>query len=257
MIASLGMYDRAETAGANDRLWAAIRDRLRASGVAAPDALTRGDGAYWAAWQSPDLVLSQTCGYPYRARLHGSVTLVGSPDYGLPDCPAGYYYSVFIARADDPRDLAALAQARFAYNEALSQSGWAAPQTHVAALGLPPLRPGLCSGGHRLSALAVAEGRADLASIDAVTWALMLRHDPWTAQLRVVGHTQPATPALPLIAGLGADAGLYATAISAAIAELDQTDRDTLHLRGLVRIDAADYLAVPTPPTPAQIVQDF
>ena len=64
MIASLGMYDRTETAAANDRLWAGIRDGLRARGIAAPEALTRGDGAYWPAWQAPDLVLSQTCGFP-------------------------------------------------------------------------------------------------------------------------------------------------------------------------------------------------
>jgi len=161
VIASLGMYDRAETAGANDRLWAGIRDGLRARGIAAPEALTRGEHAYWDAWQSPDLVFSQTCGYPFRARLHGSVTLIGTPDYGLPDCPAGHYYSVFVARAEDPRDLAALATTRFAFNEDLSQSGWGAPQNHAVAHGLPPFRPAVRSGGPRLSALARAEGRAD------------------------------------------------------------------------------------------------
>lgn len=71
MIAALGMYDRAEVQPSNDRLWALIRVGLRATGLAVPDALTRGEGAYWPAWQSPDLVLSQTCGFPYRARLHG------------------------------------------------------------------------------------------------------------------------------------------------------------------------------------------
>lgn len=257
MIASLGMYDRAETAGANDRLWAGIRDGLRAQGIAAPEALTRGEHAYWHAWQSPALVFSQTCGFPYRARLHGSVTLIGTPDYGLPDCPAGHYYSVFVARADDPRDLAALACARFAYNEDLSQSGWAAPQNHAASHGLPYFRPGYRSGGHRLSALAVAEGRADAAALDAVTWALLSRWEPWTAQLRVVAHTSPTTPVLPYIAAKGADAALYFDVTRAAIAALSQDDRDTLHLRGLVRIAPESYLAVPTPPTPEQIVQNF
>lgn len=40
MIASLGMYDRPETMAANDRLWALVRDGLRARGIAAPEALT-------------------------------------------------------------------------------------------------------------------------------------------------------------------------------------------------------------------------
>ena len=64
MIASLGMYDRAETSAANDRFWALIRDNLRDAGESAPDALTRGADAYWTAWQSPELSFSQTCGVP-------------------------------------------------------------------------------------------------------------------------------------------------------------------------------------------------
>lgn len=248
MIASLGMYDRTETAAANDRLWAGIRDGLRARGIAAPEALTRGDGAYWPAWQAPDLVLSQTCGFPYRARLHGQVTLIGTPDYSLPDCPPGHYRSVFVVRADDPRGLADFDGLPMAYNEALSQSGWAAPQNHAAAIGLR-LRAGLCTGGHRLSALAVAEGRADLAALDAVTWEMLRRWEPAATRLRVVAATAP-TPGLPYIAAPGADAGAAFAAVAGAIAGLSAEDRDTLLLRGLVRIAPEAYLAVPTPAAP-------
>ena len=201
MIASLGMYDRAETAAANDALWSLIRAGLRAAGHAAPEALTRGEAAYWPAWQDPDLTFSQTCGYPYRLRLHPHVTLVGTPDYGLPGCPPGHYNSVFIARADDPRtSLAQFRTARFAFNEALSQSGWAGPQTHVHLILGFHFQPSLQTGGHRLSALAVVEDRADIAAVDALTWALMQTHDPFTAQLREIARTAP-TPALPYIAG--------------------------------------------------------
>ena len=106
-LASLPMYDRPETAAANDRYWQAIRTRLGEG----PETLTR-TGELWEHWLAPDLVLSQTCGYPYRARLHGQVTLVGTPDYGLDGCPPGHYRSIFVARADDPRtDLRAFAAA--------------------------------------------------------------------------------------------------------------------------------------------------
>ncbi len=249
MIAALGMYDLGPLQDANDRLWAAIRDGLRAHGVAAPEALVRGAAAYWDGWHSPDLVLSQTCGYPYRARLHGTVTLIGTPDYGLEGCPPGYYRSVFVARRDDPRaDLAAFSGARFAYNEPLSQSGWAAPQTHAAAVGVH-LPPAVQTGAHRLSALAVAEGQADLAAIDALTWELLVEHDPFTVGLKVVGQTTP-TPGLPLIAALGADRSATFAAVAQAIAGLSAADRALLHLRGIVAIAAADYLAVPIPPAP-------
>lgn len=249
MIASLGMYDFGPAMAANDRLWAGIRDRLRARGIAAPQTLTRGEAAYWPAWEAPDLVLSQTCGYPFRARLHDRVAYVGTPDYGVEGCPPGYYRSVLVARADDPRDrLEAFDGARFAFNEDLSQSGWAAPQTHAARLGLS-LPPVLKTGGHRLSARAVAEGWADIAALDAVTWRMLQDDEPAVARLKPVGLTDP-TPGLPLIAAAGADAGATFAAVAEAIAALSAAGRQPLGLRGLVRIPLAAYLEVPNPPAP-------
>jgi ABC-type phosphate/phosphonate transport system substrate-binding protein len=245
------MYDFGAAVAANDRLWAGVRDRLRAAGVPAPEALTRGDGAFWPAWQAPDLILSQTCGYPFRARLHGRVAYVGTPDYGVEGCAAGHYRSVFVVRADDPRaTLAEFDGAGFAYNEALSQSGWAAPQVHAAKLGLR-LPPVVETGGHRRSAHAVAEGRADIAALDAVTWALMQDEDV-VASLRVVGMTDP-TPGLPFITALGGPVDALHDALAGAIAGLSASDRAALRLRGVVRIPEADYLAVPTPPAPQAI----
>jgi ABC-type phosphate/phosphonate transport system substrate-binding protein len=109
------------------------------------------------------------------------------------------------------------------------------------------LRGTLQTGSHRASAAAVADGRADYAAIDAVTWAMIARID--TPDLHVIGHTAP-TPALPFIAGLGTNAAIIFDALDTAIAALSQNDRDTLHLRGITRIPAADYLAVRVPPAP-------
>lgn len=249
MIASLGMYDRAETAAANDRFWAAIRDGLRARGVAAPETLTRGNGAYWPAWESSELVFSQTCGYPFRSRLHDRVTLIATPDYGLPGCPPGHYQSIFVARTDDPRALVPdFDGAALAFNEDLSQSGWAGPVTHLAALGMQP-NPQLRSGAHWRSALAVAEGRADFAALDALSWTFMRRYDSFATGLKEIGRTQP-TPALPYIAAKGADRAAILAALQDAVTALSPQDRDSLHLRGIIKVPAADYLAVPNPPPP-------
>jgi ABC-type phosphate/phosphonate transport system substrate-binding protein len=252
MIASLGMYDFGPAQAANDRLWALVRDGLRDRGLDTPDGLSRGADAYWEAWQSPDLILSQTCGYPFRARLHDKVTYVGTPDYGVDGCPPGHYRSVFVARADDPRQtLQDFDGAGLAYNEPLSQSGWAAPQNHAAKLGirLPPI---LRTGAHRLSAEAVAEGRADIAALDAVTFALMQEVDAVARRLRVVGQTDP-TPGLPYITAEGRDAAPIFAAVAEAIAALAPQDRAVLRLQGLVRIPLAAYLEVPNPPSPEQI----
>ena len=245
MIAALGMYDMPPLRDAHDRFWAAIRQGLGFG----PDHLTR-DMDFWDIWQSPDLVFAQTCGMPYRTRLHGHVALVGTPDYGLPDCPPGCYRSVLIARRDDPRaDLGAFGGARFAYNEALSQSGWAAPMVHLAEAGVV-VGDLVQTGAHAASVQAVSEGRADLAGIDALTWALLCEHQNVDAHVRVVAETAP-TPGLPYIAATGRDASAIADAVEKAIEALSVEDRAALHLHGLIRIPAEDYLAVPSPPPPA------
>lgn len=250
MIASLPMYDGPATAAANDRLWALVRAGLGTRGIAAPEALRR-EGSLVDHWLAPDLVLSQTCGLPFRAWLHGRVALVGTPDYGVEGCPPGHYRSVLVARADDPRRTAAdFAGGPVAYNDAHSQSGWAALVAHHAALADGPL---VETGSHAGSAAAVRSGRADIAALDAVTWAL-LSAAGGDAGLRVVERTAPA-PGLPLIAAAGADADALFEAVAEAIAALAPDDRARLRLRGLVRIPAAAYLAMPTPPAPAQFAR--
>lgn len=241
----LGMYDMPALQPANDRLWAAIRSNLNDG----PETLDR-DRDFWEIWRDPDMVFSQTCGMPFRTQLHGTVQLVGTPDYGLPNCPAGYYRSVFVAHADTTGDLAELCTGVFAYNEAVSQSGWAAPTKHLEGLGLKPAKV-LQSGGHALSAQAVSNGRADFAALDMLTWVLLQEHEPFAQSLRIVELTDP-TPTLPYITALGRDRTLIAAAVRAAIADLSSEDRDTLHLHGLVDIPAETYLAVPTPAAPEE-----
>lgn len=248
MIASLPMYDRPETAGANDRFWRAIAAALRDRGIDAPAALDRKRDL-WETWLSPDLLLSQTCGFPYRARLHGKVALVATPVLDLPGAPPGHYYSVLVARRGDPRrDLSDFDGATLAYNDPLSQSGWAAPAAHARAAGIAFGRV-LETGAHRASARAVAEGRADIAAIDALTWRTIRRWDDFARDLAEIGRTAP-TPALPWITAIGHDPAPIAAAIGEAIARLSPVDRDTLGIEGALRIGPEAYLAVPTPPPP-------
>lgn len=246
MIASLPMYDWPEVQTHTDRYWQGIRAALNAG----PTDLTRDVDDMQAHWLDPDLLLSQTCGMPYRTRLLGKVTRIGTPDYGLPGCPPGHYCSVLVAHAQDDRgQLSDFTSDIFAYNEGGSQSGWAAPMSHAAALGLRFDRL-LATGAHRASIRAVAEGRAALASIDAVTWELALRHEPAALQLKVLARTDP-TPGLPYITALGRDPAPIARAIARAIADLDADTRAALHLSGLCDIPDQAYLAVPTPAAPA------
>ncbi len=249
LIAAFGMYDRPETAAALDRLWAKMRDHLRAMGQSAPQDLTRGDLAYMAGWTSPNLLISQTCSLPFRAKLSAQVALVATPDHGLEGCPAGYYRSVYVARKNGPKDLRAAAGLDFAYNDDLSHSGWAAPYADHAARGLE-LRPKVQTGSHRASARAVAQGQAGYASLDALSWALIARYDDFASNLVVIDATPPS-PALPFITAKSRSPVPLRDALAASIAALSEADCQTLHLRGVTTVDQAAYLAQPIPPAPA------
>lgn len=240
MIAALPMYDWPEVRAETDALWAAIRDAMRAEGFAAPEALTRGADP-WAVWRDPDLLLAQTCGLPYAARLAGDVTLLGAPAFAVEGCEKGEYRSAVIARADSGAEsLDDLAGARFAFNMRESQSGWAALDRTT------PIRAHFGdlveTGAHRASVAAVAEGCADCAAIDAVSWTLARRHEAAAAGLRVVAWTDP-TPGLPYISARrhAPDAARLAGAVEAAVAALPPTVADALTLTGFRRWPEAAY----------------
>ena len=245
MIASLGMYDRPETAAANDAFWAGINSHLGYG----PERLDR-TSAFMDIWQSPDLVFSQTCGMPYRLGLHETVQLVGTPDYGIKGTEAGYYFSALVVRRDDSDDVTDYKDRTLAYNGPTSQSGWAAPQNHAKGLGFQ-FEKLFCSGGHAASAAAVADGRADIAALDAVTWRMACEYEDFGAKLKVIETTIP-TPGLPYITASGRDADAIFDAVEYTIDGLDSNHRHTLGINGIVRIIPKIYLDVPSPAPPNQ-----
>lgn len=239
------MYDMPHAAAAYDRLWHAIRVNLGEG----PEQLSRG-GDLWADWQSQDLLLSQTCGLPFRARLYGQVSLVGTPDYGLRDCPPGYYYSYIVRRRGDERALREIVRGgTIAFNDPLSQSGWAAPVAHLAKLGLKPGNT-IETGAHMSSAHAVLKGNADYAAIDAITYLMWDSGDPQIfSGLEAFIRTDP-TPGLPLITARGRDPKPIARAVTRAIDTLSDDDRKVLMLKGFVQISEGQYRDLPIPPLP-------
>lgn len=235
MIASLPMYDRPELRKETDALWSAMRDAIRARGMDAPETLDR-ETETANVWTDPAMVLSQTCGMPWRLGLYTKTQLIGTPDYGVAGCPPGYYCSIIIVRADEPGETRAdFANGTCAFNARDSQSGFAAWEGAEFSTWLH-------SGAHGESIKAVANGNADIAAIDAVTWRLAERYDPEVAALRVL-ETTKATPGLPFITSKHQNAGALSEAVSEAINGLDSSTRDALSLTGLVPIPSADYLA--------------
>jgi ABC-type phosphate/phosphonate transport system substrate-binding protein len=244
-LATLPMYDWPEVAAATDRLWVRIREALRAERVAAPEALTR-PADLMAAWTDPGLVLGQACGLPLMRGLAERVQLIGAFDYALPGCPPGFYRSAVVVRADDPREaLGDFRGAALAINGVDSQSGYGAIWHHAAGLAERGRFFGRVevTGAHAASVARVADGAADLAAIDLVSWRLAQRYRPEAGRLRVLMLTAP-TPGLPLIAAAGTDPGPHRRALAAALASPDPELAEALGLSRFVAFEPAGYTII-------------
>lgn len=246
----LPMYDWPEVREATAELESALQGALlRVLGINDREMRTKDDVDDLAAfWSDPELLLTQTCGYPLTHALAGKVRVVGTPHYDAPGCREAAYCSQLVVQADSRfQSLEDLRGRRAAFNSYDSQSGMNTFRHAIAQL-----RPGAAffsdvieSGGHLFSMKAVAAGDADVASIDTVSWALACRELPeLAAQLRTIGETAPA-PGLPLITSLrfsGAEADLIAQAVEAVFTAPETAkSRERLGIRGFSKLSSGDY----------------
>jgi ABC-type phosphate/phosphonate transport system substrate-binding protein len=246
-IAFLPMYAVRGARHHADTLWICLRESLRRNGFEAPERVStitpRIDG-----WLHPDLILGQTCGLPYITRLCDRVELVGTPDYGAEGCAPGFYHSTLVVSATDPRHhLSEFIGATFAVNGTDSQSGYGAMMRAAAPFAKAGRFFGRAvhTGSHDASMRLVAEGLADIAAIDSVTWRMSRAFDPQTRGLKSIGTTEP-TPGLPFIVARGKFAGGLFDAVRAGIAALPDDTRRAFGLSGVVRFRRADYEVIKT-----------
>jgi ABC-type phosphate/phosphonate transport system substrate-binding protein len=200
--ASLGMYDSPALQAANDALWTAIAVRLSAEGVADVPAQLDRTRPLAAIWDDPALLLAQICGYPLVTQWRGRLRYVATPRYRVPGCEGAHHRSRFVVRRTDPAmTLAALRGRRAAINEPTSNTGMNLLRAAVAAhaRARPFFGAVIETGSHTASARLVASGGADIAAIDAVSFAHLERHESnITRDLRTLGWSV-SVPGLPLV----------------------------------------------------------
>ena len=253
-LASLAMYrEPPAIAEATRGLWAYLREHLRAAGMAdVPEALDE-NMAHDAAWLDQRLLLAQTCGYPLATRLQGQVRVVATPVYSHPGCEGALSGSFLIVRADAAASsIAELRGGMAAINDWASNTGMNLLRRTVA----PHAVDGRFfarvteSGSHRASLDLVAQGKADVAAIDCVTFGNLARFAPeMVAGVRILAETAK-TPGLPLITRAAASEDEIAP-LRAALDDFAQDPaaaplRDTLGLMGFAVLAASAYDAVPT-----------
>jgi ABC-type phosphate/phosphonate transport system substrate-binding protein len=247
-VASLPMYDLPEVRPALDALWAGLARHLARESVPdVPCALTHG-ASLDASWLSPDLLLSQCCGYDLLNGYAGALRPLATPCYRAPGCIGPAYASVVVVAENAPaRALEDLRGGVCAINGRSSHSGMSALRALIA-----PLSAGgrffariEVSGSHRASLAMVARGEADVAAIDCVVHALLVRHRPAAvAGTRPLRQT-PKAPAPPFVTGAAAGDATVARLRTALFRAFDdpslETARADLLLAGIEALPLAAY----------------
>ncbi len=252
---SLPMYDLPFLRAATDAWAAGLALALAHEGIAgAAQTRTQETGALW---RSPDLLVSQSCGYPLMTDFAGDLIPLATPRYRAAGCAGTDYVSFIVVRADAARELADLRGTTLALNDWRSHSGMNALRRAVAPLA----RDGRffseikISGSHLNSVALVAKGEADVAAVDCVTHALIARHAPaLLAGLRILAATRPA-PSLPYVTRADAPMdrikrlteALHRAAADSGLAAV----RDDLLLDGFAALPASAYAPMLTMETEA------
>lgn len=223
-IAFLPMASLPDVLPAKQAFWSAVSGRLRDAGIAGVSDTLHQSTDLQLTWRKPELLFSQTCGYPLVLGLEAHVQLVATPVCEAPGCEGAYYSSAVVVRAEhSATTLEELRGLRCAYNNLDSQSGYNALRAIIAPLanGEPFFSSVIESGGHLRSAQALVAGDADVAALDCVSMAQMRLFRPALIErLRVVSYTEK-TPYLPFITS--------ATTDTSTVALLRKTLQDVLH----------------------------
>jgi ABC-type phosphate/phosphonate transport system substrate-binding protein len=245
------MYDLPEIQAATDKWWQRVADALRREGITSvPEALWRGDD-YCMPWTHPDLLLSQTCGYPLTHELREKVSLAATPCYSAEGCSGPNYCSVVIVHEDASADeLSDLRDSRCAINSRNSQSGYNALRALVAPVssGGRFFRNVTISGNHFNSIAMVHNREADVAAVDCVTYALLKRHRPSAVTAIRALCLTPHAPALPYVSRANAGnvllqkirRGLQAACDDPALSDC----RETLMIREFHVLEPSEYQCI-------------
>jgi ABC-type phosphate/phosphonate transport system substrate-binding protein len=200
-------------------------------------------------WLHPELLLAQTCGFPWASSLQGKVKLVASPQYTLPGCDGATHCSFILVPESSPaRSLADLRQKRAAINSQDSNSGMNLFRHAIAPLSQQGgfFSSVVESGGHIRSMEMLQQGLADAAAVDAVTYGYLQRDAPERiAGVRILAKTVKS-PTLPLITAAtrsDEEVNLLRQILSNVVVDRPDIAR-TLAIKGFKAAAESKYLAV-------------
>ncbi len=202
------------------------------------------------AYLAPNLIAVQTCGYPLLHKWATTHDPIAAAVFDCKGCVGTQYSSWFVTHVNHPADrLEQFQHQRAAMSGIHSNSGMNVLRFAISQLPKKKRVDGTffsevkVSGGHWQSLEMIASEQADLAAIDAVSYALALKAKPALADsIKIVGQSE-MTVGLPFVIPKTSTTRVnrLIRAMDQATIEMDQSARDTLSLRGFSRVKLRDY----------------
>ena len=198
--------------------------------------------------RDPGLFFGHTCGYPLMKHLKDQVTPFCVPVFDVPGTDGKLYSSRFIVAANSAIETLDECRGKVAaMNAADSNSGMNVLRYAIAKYPRsgPFFSRVVQTGGHLHSLEAVADGTADVAAIDCVSYQLIQDHWPeLVEQVRSIGFSEK-TCGLPFVLPKSrfrdADLGLLVENLNQALANTPETIRNRLHLLRFEPVGLEDY----------------
>ena len=200
--------------------------------------------------RNPQMLLGHTCGYPLMRNLQADCYPICVPLFDVDGCQGKYYSSHIVVAADDrATKLLDCRGMTAAINGQDSNSGMNVLRHAVALLGNTPFfSKVVVSGSHLNSLSAVANGEADVAAIDSVSFAFI--KDEWPAlveRVKTIGYSE-ATCGLPLVIPFSEqnnpDSRGITEQLNRALSRISDKHRETLHLTGFESVVFEDYQSI-------------
>jgi ABC-type phosphate/phosphonate transport system substrate-binding protein len=242
LTASLPMYNLPEMQPANARFWETLRGLLLEAGLRDVPERLQFDRVPVPDRIGPEVLFTQTCGFPLETIFAGQTVRLGAPCYDAPGCDGPTHRALFVVPAASPaRTLADLRGSVFLLNSPVSNSGMNLPRRALAeiACGDPFFREVIETGGHPASLDLLLRGQGDVASIDCVTYAFWSHYRPEAvARLRVIAGS-PISPSIPFVTAVSTTPEIVEI-LRAALRTIAREPRYEAVRRGLLLTDIVD-----------------
>src|SRR5713101_3353508 len=206
------MYNLPEMRPVNAAFWTALRGLLAGANVDAPGNLLF-ERPPVPDRIGPEIVFSQTCGYPLETLFRGQAVQLGTPCYDAAGCEGATHCGFFVVHADcRARDLRDLAGRVFLLNSRHSNSGMNLPRRALAEIagGKRFFSQVIETGSQPGNLDRISRGEADVTAVDCVTYAFWCRYRSEAAEhVRVLLRTPPS-PAIPFVTSVETPAATVA-----------------------------------------------